>query len=98
MDDHLNVVELKGISKQFPGVLANDQVDFTLRSGEIHALLGENGAGKSTLVNILTGLYRPDKGTIRVMVRLSNCAPREMPSTTELAWSTSTLCSCPPKL
>ncbi len=66
MDDHLNVVELKGISKQFPGVLANDQVDFTLRSGEIHALLGENGAGKSTLVNILTGLYRPDKGTIRV--------------------------------
>ncbi|HUS85202.1 MAG TPA: ATP-binding cassette domain-containing protein, partial [Anaerolineales bacterium] len=53
MDDHLNVVELKGISKQFPGVLANNQVDFTLRSGEIHALLGENGAGKSTLVNIL---------------------------------------------
>jgi simple sugar transport system ATP-binding protein len=66
MDDHLNVVELRGISKQFPGVLANDQVDFTLRSGEIHALLGENGAGKSTLVNILTGLYRPDKGTIRI--------------------------------
>ena len=66
MDDHLNVVELKGISKQFPGVLANNQVDFTLRSGEIHALLGENGAGKSTLVNILTGLYRPDEGSIRV--------------------------------
>ncbi len=66
MDDHLNVVELRGISKQFPGVLANDKVDFTLRSGEIHALLGENGAGKSTLVNIITGLYRPDEGTIRV--------------------------------
>ena len=66
MDDHLNVVELRGISKRFPGVLANDRVDFTLRSGEIHALLGENGAGKSTLVNILTGLYRPDEGTIRV--------------------------------
>jgi simple sugar transport system ATP-binding protein len=66
MDDLLNAVELRGITKQFPGVLANDQVDFTLRSGEIHALLGENGAGKSTLVNILTGLYRPDKGTIQV--------------------------------
>jgi len=66
MVDHLNVVELKGISKQFPGVLANDRVDFTLRSGEIHALLGENGAGKSTLVNMLTGLYRPDAGSIRV--------------------------------
>lgn len=66
MDDHLNVVELRGISKRFPGVIANDRVDFTLRSGEIHALLGENGAGKSTLVNILTGLYRPDEGTIRV--------------------------------
>ncbi|MGB2894898.1 MAG: ATP-binding cassette domain-containing protein, partial [Anaerolineales bacterium] len=66
MDDHLNVVELKGISKQFPGVMANDRVDFTLRSGEIHALLGENGAGKSTLVNMLTGLYRPDEGSIRV--------------------------------
>jgi ABC-type uncharacterized transport system ATPase subunit len=61
-----NAVELRGITKQFPGVLANDHVDFDLRKGEIHALLGENGAGKSTLVNILTGLYRPDKGTIMV--------------------------------
>lgn len=59
-------VDMRGICKQFPGVLANDEVDFSLRKGEIHALLGENGAGKSTLVNILTGLYRPDKGTILV--------------------------------
>ena len=59
-------VEMRGISKQFPGVLANDSVDFSLRKGEIHALLGENGAGKSTLVNILTGLYRPDRGAILV--------------------------------
>jgi simple sugar transport system ATP-binding protein len=59
-------VEMRRITKQFPGVLANDQVDFGLLKGEIHALLGENGAGKSTLMNILTGLYRPDEGSISV--------------------------------
>jgi simple sugar transport system ATP-binding protein len=57
---------MRGIVKRFPGVLASDQVDFDLRRGEIHALLGENGAGKSTLMNILAGLYRPDAGTILV--------------------------------
>src|ERR1700745_1329805 len=52
------------ITKRFPGVLANDHVDFEAAAGEVHSLLGENGAGKSTLSNILTGLYRPDAGEI----------------------------------
>jgi ABC-type uncharacterized transport system ATPase subunit len=60
------VLELRGITKQFPGVLANDHIDLTLMPGEIHALLGENGAGKTTLMNILYGLYHPDAGQILV--------------------------------
>ncbi|HJS17631.1 MAG TPA: ATP-binding cassette domain-containing protein, partial [Anaerolineales bacterium] len=60
------VLDAKGITKKFPGVLANDNVNFDLRKGEIHVLLGENGAGKSTLVNILYGLYKADAGEILV--------------------------------
>jgi len=60
------VVDMRKIVKRFPGVLANDHIDFKLKRGEIHALLGENGAGKSTLMNILTGLYKQDYGTILI--------------------------------
>lgn len=58
------LVQMKNITKRFPGVLANEDVNLELRAGEIHALLGENGAGKSTLMNILTGFYRPEEGEI----------------------------------
>ena len=61
-----NVVEMTNIMKTFPGVRALDDVSFNVRKGEIHALVGKNGAGKSTLMSILTGLYAPDSGTIRV--------------------------------
>ena len=60
------VLEMRGITKRYPGVLANDAIDLDLRPGEIHALLGENGAGKSTLMNILYGLAVPDAGTILI--------------------------------
>ena len=59
-----NILEVRGLTKEFAGVRALDNINFSVKNGEIHALMGENGAGKSTLIKILTGLYKADEGTI----------------------------------
>ena len=72
------VVQMRSITKRFPGVIANEKVDFDLRKGEVHALLGENGAGKSTLMNVLAGLYKAEAGSISVHGKPANFgSPRE---------------------
>src|SRR5699024_743150 len=60
------VIEMLNIRKEFPGIVANDNINLQVKKGEIHALLGENGSGKSTLMNVLFGLYQPEKGEIRI--------------------------------
>ena len=88
-------VELIEITKEYPGVLANDRISLAVRRGEVHCLLGENGAGKSTLMNILSGMVRPDSGEVRL-----GRPPRRDPLTeardraSGSAWSTSTRRSC----
>ena len=84
------LLELRGITKAFPRVLANDSIDIDLRAGEAHALLGENGAGKSTLISILSGMYRPDAGEIRFEGREVEIDSPVARSSSESAPSTST--------
>ena len=71
-----SLLELSGVSKRFPGVVALDGVDFDLRHGEVHVLFGENGAGKSTLINIIAGTYPPDAGTFKFRDGRSAISPR----------------------
>ena len=71
MNERRPILEIDGVTKTFPGVVANDDVSLTLNEGEIHCLLGENGAGKSVLMSIVFGLYQPDSGHIR-----ARCFPR----------------------
>ena len=60
------IVEMRNITKRFPGIIANDDVTIQVRKGEVYALLGENGAGKSTLMSMLYGMYEPDRGEIYI--------------------------------
>ncbi len=83
-------VELLGITKSFPGVLANDDISLALEQGEVHCLLGENGAGKSTLMGILSGMLQPDAGRIKVAGEETKSTRRARPSTWVSARSTST--------
>ena len=60
------IIEMLNITKEFPGIIANDDITLQVKKGEIHALLGENGAGKSTLMSVLFGLYQPERGIIKI--------------------------------
>ena len=67
-----HVIEMIGIRKEFPGIVANDDITLQVEEGQIHAILGENGAGKSTLMSILFGLYKADRGVIRVSAKAAS--------------------------
>ncbi len=88
-----DILTMRGITKTFPGVKALQDVNLSVRRGEIHAICGENGAGKSTLMNVLYGLHQPDEGEILLDGGRSRSTPRAGPSRSASAWCTSTSCS-----
>lgn len=85
------VIEMLHITKEFPGIKANDDITLQLRRGEIHALLGENGAGKSTLMSVLFGLYQPDEGIIKRMAKRFRSTIPTTPRPCTSAWCISIL-------
>ena len=85
-----HVIEMLHITKEFPGIIANDDITLQLRRGEIHALLGENGAGKSTLMSVLFGLYQPEAGMIKKNGEVVQINNPMTPPRWVLVWSTST--------
>ena len=85
-------LQMRGITKRYPGVVANNQIDLDVKAGEIHALLGENGAGKTTLMNILFGLAVRTREKYFLRGDRSRFPIPQTPSHAESAWFTSTLC------
>ena len=83
-------IEMRGITKTFGSVVANNNINLSVRPGEILALLGENGSGKTTLMNMLSGIYKPDKAAFSLTARKSPFPPPRIPSASASAWSTST--------
>ena len=84
------IIEMLHITKEFPGIIANDDITLQLKKGEIHALLGENGAGKSTLMSVLFGMYQPEKGEIRKNGQVVHIKTRTTRTRWASAWCIST--------
>jgi len=88
-------LELRGITKKFGDLVANDQLDLCVKVGEVHALLGENGAGKSTLMNVLYGLLEPNAGLLLLTARKFPFVPPKTRFITDSVWCTNISCWCP---
>lgn len=86
------VLELKGITKRFGRLTANDRISLSVQKGSVHAIIGENGAGKSTLMHVISGLYRPDEGEVFVHGKRQILKIPAMPAGRGLGWCTRSLC------